>query len=84
MRRKKLFYWGVILACLMLAGVFSHFSLADSINVKDFGAIGDGKTDDTKAFQTALDTASGKDEIGGTVFVPQGTYLIAGHLNIPS
>ncbi|HPB29965.1 MAG TPA: glycosyl hydrolase family 28-related protein [Candidatus Sumerlaeota bacterium] len=53
------------------------------LSVLDFGAAGDGRTDCTAAFQMALDKA-GRDEIGGTVFVPAGNYLIAGHLNIPS
>lgn len=50
-------------------------------SVTSFGAKGDGKTDDTQAFQKALDTA-GKDG-GGIVFVPTGTYLIKSHLEIP-
>ena len=54
-----------------------------ALDVIDFGAKGDGKTDDTEAFQKALDTA-GKDGIGGVVQVPQGTFFIANHLNIPS
>ena len=39
-----------------------------------FGATGDGKTDDTKAIQRALDAAG---EVRGTVFVPAGVYLCA-------
>ena len=51
-------------------------------NVRDFGAVGDGKTDDTKAFQKALDAAG---ERGGeVVFAPRGNYFFAGHLNVPS
>lgn len=42
---------------------------ADAINVKDFGAKGDGVTDDTLAFQSA--SGAGK-----TVFIPAGTYKI--------
>jgi hypothetical protein len=42
------------------------------LNVRDFGAAGDGKTDDTKAIQKALDSAAG---VQGTVFVPEGVYL---------
>ena len=42
-------------------------------NVKDQGAKGDGRTDDTKAIQNAIDKAEGS---AGTVLVPAGTYLI--------
>ena len=48
--------------------------------VTDFGAKADGATDDTGAFQAALDAAADK---GGIVFAPAGTYLIAGALSIP-
>lgn len=42
------------------------------LNVKDFGAKGDGKTSDTKAIQEALDAAG---KIDGTVWFPAGDYL---------
>lgn len=44
------------------------------LNVKAYGATGDGKTKDTAAFQKALDAcvAAG----GGVVVVPAGSYLI--------
>ena len=51
------------------------------LNVKDYGAKGDGKTDDTAAFQKALD-AAGKAG-GGGVLAPTGNYFFAGHLNVP-
>ena len=41
------------------------------LNVRRFGAVGDGKTDDTAAFQKALDAAA---PTRGTVFVPDGIY----------
>ena len=54
----------------------------DSIyNVKDFGAVGDGKFDNTQAFNNALSTAEKNG--GGIVFVPAGNYLFKGHINIP-
>ena len=48
---------------------------ADVVNVKDFGAIGDGVTDDTAAIQAAVNAAP---LIGGTVFFPNGTYKFSG------
>jgi hypothetical protein len=53
----------------------------DTYAVLDFGAKGDAKTDDTAAFQKALDTA-GK-QGGGIVYVPHGAYWFAGHLRVP-
>lgn len=53
----------------------------DNINVRNFGALGDGKTDDTAAFQKALDAAAKVG--GGVVYAPIGNYFFAGHLNIP-
>lgn len=43
-----------------------------NLNVRDFGAKGDGKSDDTRAIQGALDAAA---DIQGAVFVPEGLYL---------
>lgn len=42
-------------------------------NVLDYGAVGDGETDDTEAIQDALDAAA---IVGGTVYMPAGTYLV--------
>jgi hypothetical protein len=53
-----------------------------TLNVRGFGARGDGKTDDTRAFQSAISEAGSRG--GGTVFVPQGRFLIASHLNLPA
>lgn len=40
-------------------------------NILDFGAIGDGKTLNTKAIQNAIDACSS----GGTVYIPSDTFL---------
>ncbi len=53
-----------------------------SYDVRSFGAVGDGKTDDTAAFQKALDAATQAG--GGTVLAPRGSYFFAGHLNVPN
>ena len=51
-------------------------------DVHDFGAVADGKTDDTGAFQKALNAAG--DNGGGVVYAPRGNYFFSGHLNVPS
>lgn len=51
-------------------------------NVMDAGAVGDGKTDDTTAFQRALDQAGRAG--GGVVEVPAGRYRINGVLSVPA
>lgn len=54
----------------------------ESFSVRDFGAKGDGRTDDTAAFQKVLDAAA---QAGGSVVnAPRGNYFFSGHLNIPS
>lgn len=53
----------------------------EGINVKIHGAHGDGVTDDTAAFQHALDAAYKAG--GGTVYAPPGRYLFRGSLIMP-
>jgi len=43
--------------------------MRDSVSVKDFGAVGDGVTDDTTAIQAAINANPGK-----IIFVPKGSY----------
>lgn len=51
--------------------------LADIISIKDFGAVGDGLTDDTLAIQKALAAHN-------SIYVPPGEYLISGTLQLTS
>jgi len=69
--------------CIITASSPGAFAEKDGnvLSVRDYGAVGDGKTDDTAAFQRALD-AAGK-AAGGTVYAPRGNYFFAGHLNVP-
>lgn len=53
----------------------------DFYSVLDYGAKGDGKTDDTAAFQKALEAAGQSG--GGVVYAPRGNYFFAGHLIVP-
>ncbi len=48
---------------------------ADVVNVKDFGAVGDGHHDDTAAIQAAIDS-------GKNVFIPMGVYLCGRELEL--
>lgn len=46
---------------------------ADVVNVKDFGAVGDGVTDDTSAIQAAFLAASSASR---EIYFPSGTYFL--------
>ncbi len=75
----------VSMICLAVAAmvcVVGHPASAMSWNAADFGAKGDGKTDDGPSIQKALDEA-GKAG-GGEVCLPAGTYRIEGSIVIPS
>jgi hypothetical protein len=45
------------------------------VNVKDFGAVGDGVTNDTAAFESAINAAE-----NGILLIPHGAYKITDHL----
>ena len=47
---------------------------AQGFNVRDFGALGDGTTNDQAAIQAAINACAVAG--GGTVFFPKGTYLL--------
>jgi len=49
----------------------------DYISVKDFGAKGDGVTDDTTAFKNAVAHCA-----GNSIYIPFGTYVISDTINI--
>ncbi len=51
----------------MLAAALPH-----GLDVRDFHAVGDGKTDSTAAIQKALDKAA---KTNGTVFIPEGVFV---------
>ncbi len=49
------------------------------VDVRDYGAVGDGVTDDTAAFEAADSAANGR-----VVLVPNGTFRIANNLTLDS
>jgi hypothetical protein len=52
-----------------------ELKLSEAISVKDFGALGDGLTDDTQAIQDAIDASNGR-----PILVPAGTYRVTSTL----
>ena len=86
-RMVKQFGWLFLgLSLLFTVGVFAgeadQSPVSDYFNVRSFGAAGDGQTDDTAAFQKALDAAEKAG--GGVVYAPRGNYFFAGNLNVPN
>lgn len=53
-------------------------------NVRDFGAVGDGTTDDTAAVQSAVAAAKavGASSCGAVVYFPPGRYRMSGAINL--
>ncbi len=51
-------------------------------NIRDFGAAGDGQTDDTIAFRSAMAAIAINN--GGTLTIPNGDYIITGPVALPS
>jgi polygalacturonase len=51
-------------------------------NVKDYGAVGDGKTDDASPIQKAIDACNAAG--GGRVIIPSGSTYVAGPFNLKS
>lgn len=73
---------GLALALLLGAAGEGQPAPRDAVwNVLDFGAVADGQTDCTAAFQKALDAAGQAG--GGVVSVPTGRYSFAGALSVP-
>lgn len=56
--------------------------LTQTVSVKDFGAVGDGVTDDTAVILAGV--AHLKKTGGGTLFFPQGTYKVTDEILIDS
>ena len=67
--------WGAVLNDYLLVAHKPDGTLKNVFNVKDYGAKGDGTTDDTLAIRAAITalTAAG----GGTLYFPDGTLKVS-------
>ena len=77
-------YRGLLIAFVSAAAYGQNYvppANGYTVSVKNFGAMGDGVTDDTPAIQVAINKleASG----GGTLQVPAGTYLLNSYTPSP-
>lgn len=54
--------------------------MGDVLNVKDFGATGDGSTDDALNIQQAIDALEARG--GGILYFPPGTYIVGTALTV--
>jgi hypothetical protein len=72
----------LVSACSLFVGLTSsqQANAAEVLNVVNFGAIGNGTTDDQVALENAFAAASRSP--GSTVIFPAGTYLHSGRLSI--
>jgi len=77
MRFRQLLLAGILLVCLCTCA----FAAEGSFNVRDFGAVGDGKADDTKAIQDALTKAKDAGR-GSSVTLPAGQYRVTKTLTV--
>jgi hypothetical protein len=58
----------------------SILQFVDGVNVKYYGATGDGETDDTAAIAVAIAAIPAT---GGVLYFPPGTYLTSGDFTLP-
>lgn len=59
---------------------YADVGMSQIIDVKAWGAAGDGKTDDTAVLNSILDRAA---NMASIVFFPYGIYMVSNTLNVP-
>lgn len=71
----------ILLACCVLAAASVWCTLVSSLSVTfdvtEYGAVGDGRTDDSAAVAKAT-AALLASPVGGTLFFPAGAFLFSG------
>ena len=69
--RKKLFFHDLIYSRGISKRDGAKKLVQGVVNIRDFGAVGDGRTDDTKAIQAALNSKS------KSIVIPSGNYVVS-------
>jgi hypothetical protein len=63
---------------MALTKVHNRLIEGATLNVKDFGAVGDGVADDTSAIQAAINAMTA----GGVLYLPEGTYRTTSEVSV--
>jgi pectate lyase-like protein len=66
-----------LLTVLGIGSILLGGGIANAASVRDFGARGDGYTDDTRSIQQAVDTMA-----SGTITFPAGTYIVRSPIHL--
>ena len=67
---------------LIISKYDTLYNIVADVNVLAYGAVGDGKHDDTAAFRAAISAVQAMG--GGTVFAPEGYYRLNDSLTLPA
>ncbi|HEY3417097.1 MAG TPA: glycosyl hydrolase family 28-related protein, partial [Armatimonadota bacterium] len=67
----------MVIAIIAILASLSTAILAAEVDLRDYGAVGDGVANDTTPLSNALDAVVG----GGVLTIPAGTYRIVGNLS---
>lgn len=68
----------------LVLSLFTYLENRHVINIKDYGAVGDGVTDDTAAIEAAIAAAAALTPEGGRVYAPPGIYRFTNDIVVTS
>lgn len=73
--------WFAMVALMLMGTPVAADGVPQRLDVRDFGAKGDGVNDDTEAINRALRAAEAR---RGVVYMPEGMYRVSSTLEVPS
>jgi len=80
MEKRRFRYFAILFSMSLFIFLKIGVAFAVELNVMDYGAVGDGVTDDRRAIQSALDAIPNTS--GGKVYLPPGVYKVNAPINI--